>query len=354
VVFLFFLTFLLSTVFAQTQDCDNLSGMYFCIDSDTIKQRINWCWCNSLDNPDRWILYPDTFVLGGYIASLYHFSPKGLYSDLSWPNAVRSNICSQTTFFPVYVDTVVYYVFVVSYDYKTKKNQIVHVATNMTNDINCLYPSMSPKIVIDPGAFVCPGGPNLDRDIKYIQMAKFGQNECSLCKCIEPPPIRQCNLPCSGENYDKRKGSFCSLGCALSSLVSVMQYLGCNVDPCDVNRCNECFDNRGNVIWSNIIQKYCLNKLSTKVEKLSCPRSKEEWKKYCNSDKYVITNVNTEGQEGSRRRTEGNRNIRIRSSQHFVVFKCIKEDGTLETMDPAYSGKYKLSDCRDIRVIYKK
>jgi hypothetical protein len=185
-------------------------------------------------------------------------------------------------------------------------------------------------------------------------MAKFGQNECSLCKCIEPPPIKQCNLPCSREKYDKRKGSFCSLGCALSSLVSVMQYVGCNVDPCVVNECKECFNNKGNVIWSNIIQKYCLNKLSTKVERLSCPRSKEEWKKYCNSDKYVITNVNTEGQEGSRRRTEGNRNIRIRSSQHFVVFKCIKEDGTLETMDPAYSGKYKLSDCRDIRVIYKK
>jgi hypothetical protein len=73
-----------------------------------------------------------------------------------------------------------------------------------------------------------------------------------------------------------------------------MQYLGCNVDPCVVNGCNKCFDNNGNVIWSNIIQKYCLNKLSTKVEKLSCPRSKEEWKKYCNSDKYVITNTSGE------------------------------------------------------------
>jgi hypothetical protein len=133
-----------------------------------------------------------------------------------------------------------------------------------------------------------------------------------------------------------------------------MQYVGCNVDPCVVNRCNECFDDKGNVKWGIIIQKYCPNKLNTKVEKLSCPRSIEEWKKYCNSDKYVIINVNTSEQEGSRRRTEGNRNVRRRSPQHFVVFKCIDKDGTLETMDPAYSGKYKLSDCQDIRVIYKK
>ncbi|MFZ8784861.1 hypothetical protein [Thermocrinis sp.] len=220
----------------------------------------------------------------------------------------------------------------------------------------CTYPSLSPEIVLLEGTFECPGGPKLERDAKYLREIKYGKDACDedKCKCIDFPPINQCNLPCSREKYDKRERSFCSLGCALSSLVSVMQYVGCDVDPCVVNRCNECFDDRGNVKWGIIIQKYCPNKLSTKVEKLSCPRSIEEWKKYCNSDKYVIINVNTQEQEVSRRRTEGNRNIRRRSQQHFVVFKCIKEDGTLETMDPAYSGKYKLSDCQDMRVIYKK
>ena len=75
-VFLFFLTFLLSTVFAQTQDCDNLSVMYFCIDSDTLKERIDWCWCYYGDNPGRWILDPYAFVDGGYVATQIFFDPK--------------------------------------------------------------------------------------------------------------------------------------------------------------------------------------------------------------------------------------------------------------------------------------
>jgi hypothetical protein len=105
VVFLFFLTFLLSTVFAQTQDCDNLSGRYFCIDSDTLKERIDWCWCYYGDNPGRWILDPYAFVDGGYVATQIFFDPKK--SDLwgrYWDTAVRSNVCSPTTHFPVYID----------------------------------------------------------------------------------------------------------------------------------------------------------------------------------------------------------------------------------------------------------
>jgi hypothetical protein len=345
VVFLFFLTFLLSTVVAETQDCDNLSGMYFCIDSDTLKEGIDWCWCNSLDNPGRWILYPDTFVNGGYVATQIFFDPKipdlwGRY----WNTAVRSNVCSPTTHFPVYIGDIPIYVFVVSYDYKTRRNQIISVGTYTVINADCMYPSLSSKITVIPPGFVCSGGPNLDRDIKYIQMAKFGQNECSLCKCIEPPPIKQCNLPCSRENYDKRRDrNFCSLGCALSSLVSVMQYLGCNVDPCVVNRCNECFNNKGNVIWGIIIQKYCRDKLNSNVRVEDPPKDIQTWKTFCKDNEqgiYRILQVTLPG--------------RSRRGYHFVVFKCIDDQGNILTMDPAYNIKYKPENVVSIRVIRKK
>ena len=249
-------------------------------------------------------------------------------------------MCSPTTHFPVYIGYIPIYEFAVSYDYKTRRNQIFYVVTHTIN-ADCMYPSLSSKITVIPPGFVCSGGPNLDRDIKYIQMAKFGQNECSLCKCIEPPPIRQCNLPCSGENYDKRKGSFCSLGCALSSLVSVMKHVGCNVDPCDVNRCNECFDNDGNVRWSNIIRRYCEDKLNTNVRIEDPPKDIQTWKTFCKDNEqgiYRILKVK----------------IRGRTGKHFVVFKCIDDQGNILTMDPAYNIKYKPKNVVSIRVIRKK
>jgi hypothetical protein len=350
-----------SIAFSQTKDCDDLSGYYVCVENRFLQQKINWCWeCYYGVYPPSKYVDPYAFVWGGSFAAIYYLSPRLAYYNyhIGWfPDMmVRSNVCGPNVEIPVWIGAVNEWSFYVFYDPYKRENKIVPHAV-LPWFWNCAYPSLSPEIVLLEGTFECPGGPNLERDAKYLREIKYGKGACDedKCKCVDFPHINQCNLLCSREKYDKREKNFCSLGCALSSLVSVMQYVGCNVDPCKVNEeCNECFDDKGNVIWSNIIQKYCLNKLSTKVERLSCPRSIEEWKKYCNSDKYVIINVNTEEQEGSRRRTWGNRNIRIRSSQHFVVFKCIKEDGTLETMDPAYSGKYKLSDCRDIRVIYKK
>jgi hypothetical protein len=206
-----------------------------------------------------------------------------------------------------------------------------------------LYPSLSPEIVLLEGTFECPGGPNLERDAKYLREIKYGKGVCDedKCKCIDFPPINQCNLPCSREKYDKREKNFCSLGCALSSLVSVMQYVGCNVDPCVVNRCNECFNDKGNVIWGIIIQKYCRDKLNSNVRVEDSPKDIQTWKTFCKDNEqgiYRILQVKLPGRRG----------------YHFVVFKCIDDQGNILTMDPGYNIKYKPENVVSIRVIRKK
>ncbi|MFZ8860760.1 MAG: hypothetical protein ACO2PP_09710 [Thermocrinis sp.] len=49
-----------------------------------------------------------------------------------------------------------------------------------------MYPSLSPEIVLLEGTFECPGGPNLERDAKYLREIKYGKGACDedKCKCI--------------------------------------------------------------------------------------------------------------------------------------------------------------------------
>jgi hypothetical protein len=238
--------------------------------------------------------------------------------------------------FPVWIGEVKYWVFYVREGKITSKWDYLFT-------LGCLYPSLSPEIVLLEGTFECPGGPNLERDAKYLREIKYGKGACDedKCKCIDFPPINQCNLPCSRENYDKRERSVCSLGCALSSLVWVMQYVGCNVDPCVVNRCNECFDDRGNVKWGIIIQKYCRDKLNSNVRVEHSPKDIQTWKTFCKDNEqgiYRILQVKLPGRVG----------------YHFVVFKCIDDQGNILTMDPGYNIKYKPENVVSIRVIRKK
>lgn len=254
-----------SITFSQTKDCNDLSGKYVCIESRFVPQKINWCWdCYyGVYWPSRY-LDPYAFVWGGYFAAVYYLSPRLAYLNyhIGWfsNTEVRSNVCGPNVNIPVWIGRVDYWVFYV------RENKITS-QWSLPWFWNCMYPSLSPEIVLLEGTFECPGGPNLERDAKYLREIKYGKGVCDedKCKCIDFPPVKQCNLPCSRENYDKREKNFCSLGCALSSLVSVMQYVGCNVNPCVVNRCNECFNDKGNVIWGIIIQKYCRDKLNSNV-----------------------------------------------------------------------------------------
>jgi len=261
---------------------------------------------------------------------------------------VRSNACGPNVNIPVWIGEVKYWVFHV------RENKITS-SWSLPWFWSCTYPSLSPEIVLLEGTFECPGGPNLERDAKYLREIKYGKGACDedKCKCVNFHPINQCNLECSGSNYDKRKETFCSLGCALSSLVSVMKYVGCNVDPCDVNKCNECFDDRGNVKWDIIIRKYCPDKLRFVERKESCPKNIHEWKTYCSNDQFAILQmqilrVNTSRQE------EQSRAGRSRTSYHFVVFKCVDEKGNILTMDPAYNGRYRPEDCKGMRIFSRK
>gem|GEM_PF-3897050 len=285
---------------------------------------------------------PYAFVWGGYFAAVYYLSPRLAYLNyhIGWfsNTEVRSNACGPNVNIPVWIGEVKYWVFHV------RENKITS-SWSLPWFWSCTYPSLSPEIVLLEGTFECPGGPNLERDAKYLREIKYGKGACDedKCKCIDFPPINQCNLPCSRENYDKRERSFCSLGCALSSLVSVMQYLGCNVDPCVVNRCNECFNNKGNVIWGIIIQKYCRDKLNSNVRVEDSPKDIQTWKTFCKDNEqgiYRILQVKLPG--------------RSRIGYHFVVFKCIDDQGNILTMDPAYNIKYKPENVVSIRVIRKK
>jgi hypothetical protein len=68
-----------------------------------------------------------------------------------------------------------------------------------------------------------------------------------------------------------------------------------------VNRCNECFNDKGNVIWSIIIQ----------VE--DSPKDIQTWKTFCKDKEqgiYRILQVKLPGRRG----------------YHFVVFKCIDDE----------------------------
>jgi hypothetical protein len=266
------------------------------------------------------------------------------------------NVCSSkpNAEFPVWIGTVNEWTFYVFYDPYKRENKIVPYAV-LPWYWNCLYPSLSPEIVLLEGTFECPGGPNLERDAKYLREIKYGKGACDedKCKCIDFPPIKQCNLPCSREKYDKREKNFCSLGCALSSLVSVMKYVGCNVDPCDVNRCNECFDDKGNVKWDIIIRKYCPDKLRFVERKDNCPRTIDEWRAYCSNNQFAILQMQILRVNPSRQE-EQSRAGRSRISYHFVVFRCVDEKGNILTMDPAYGGRYRPEDCRGMRIFSRK
>jgi hypothetical protein len=270
-----------SLAFPQTKDCNDLSGGYVCIESRFIQQKINWCLdCYYGVYPPSKYVDPYAFVWGGYFAAIYYLSPRLAYLNsyhIGWfsNTEVRSNACSPNVNIPVWIGEVNEWSFYVFYDPYKRKNKIVPHSV-LTWYWNCMYPFLSQEIVLLEGTFECPGGPNIERDAKYLKEIKYGKDACDedKCKCIGFPPIRQCNLPCSGQKYDKREKNFCSLGCALSSLVSVMQYVGCNVDPCVVNRCNECFDDKGNVIWGIIIQKYCRDKLNSNVRVEDSPKGR--------------------------------------------------------------------------------
>jgi hypothetical protein len=332
-----------SIAFSQTKDCNDLSGDYVCVESRVIQnqKKINWCWdCYYGVYPGSKYVDPYAFVWGGYFAAVYYLSPRLAYLNyhIGWfsNTEVRSNVCSPNVEIPVWIGDVKYWVFYV------RENKI-RSKWSVTWDWDCMYPSLSPEIVLLEGTFECPGGPNLERDAKYLREIKYGKGACDKdkCKCIDFPPINQCNLPCSREKYDKREKNFCSLGCALSSLVSVMQYVGCDVDPCVVNRCNECFNDRGNVIWSNIIQKYCRDKLNSNVRAEDSPKDIQTWETFCKDNEqgiYRVLQVKLPGRIG----------------YHFVVFKCIDDQGNILTMDPAYNIKYKPENVISIRVIRKK
>ncbi|MGB9873344.1 MAG: hypothetical protein ACPLRS_00055 [Hydrogenobacter sp.] len=256
-------------------------------------------------------------------------------------------MCSPTTHFPVYVGKVTIYGFIVNYDYQTGRNEITHVWKQTTIDADCMYPSLSSKINVIPPGFVCPGGPSLDRDFQNIQRQKYGETTCG-CQCIEPPTISQCGLPCSKSYYDNTRRTVCALGCALTSLVSLMNYAGCNVDVCEVNRCRDCFTAKGNVKWDTIIRKYCPNKLRFVESRNSCPKSPEEWRRYCNDDQeFLILKVRPI------KRVQNQLQRDNTPSSHFVLFRCLDRDGNILSMDPAYSGRYKPSQCKGVRVFRK-
>ncbi len=344
-----------SITFSQTKDCNDLSGDYVCIESRVIQnqEKINWCWdCYyGVYWPSKYV-DPYAFVWGGYFAAVYYLSPSLAYLNyhIGWFSSteVPSNACGPNVNIPVWIGEAKYWVFYVRENKITSKWSVPWF-------FGCKYPSLSPEIVLLEGTFECPGGPNLERDAKYLREIKYGKGACDedKCKCVDFPPINQCNLPCSREKYDKREKNFCSLGCALSSLVSVMQYVGCNVDPCDVNKCNECFDDKGNVKWDVIIRKYCPDKLRFVERKDNCPRTIDEWRAYCSNDQFAILQmqilrVNPSRQEGQ--------SIALgqRPHNHFVVFRCVDEKGNILTMDPAYDGRYRPADCKGMRIFSRK
>ena len=335
-----------SITFSQTKDCNDLSGDYVCIESRFVPQKINWCQCGH-----------------GFYAYVHYFSPRLAYLNyhigfLLDTEVAFYNVCglNPNAEFPVWIGRVDYWVFHV------RENKITS-PWSLAWFWNCTYPSLSPEIVLLEGTFECPGGPKLERDAKYLREIKYGKGACDedKCKCIDFPDVKQCNpdrreLPCRDETYDndKRGRTFCQLGCALSSLVSVMRHVGCNVDPCVVNRCNECFDDRGNVKWDTIIQKYCPDKLRFVGRKESCPKNIHEWKTYCSNNQFAILQmqilrVNPSRQEGQ--------SIALgqRPRYHFVVFRCIDEKGNILTMDPGYNnGRYRPEDCKGMRIFSRK
>jgi hypothetical protein len=196
-----------------------------------------------------------------------------------------------------------------------------------------------------------------------LREIKYGKGACDedKCKCIDFPDVKQCDrdprkLPCRDHTYDndKRGRTFCQLGCALSSLVSVMRYVGCNVDPCDVNGCNECFNDKGNVKWDTIIQKYCPDKLRFVGRKESCPKNIHEWKTYCSNNQFAILQMQILRVNPSRQE-EYSRTGRSRTSYHFVVFRCVDDKGNILTMDPGYNnGRYRPEDCKGMRIFSRK
>jgi hypothetical protein len=105
------------------------------------------------------------------------------------------------------------------------------------------------------------------------------------------------------------------------------------------------------VIWSNIIQKYCPDKVRFVERKENCPRTIDEWRAYCSNDRFVILRVlrvNPSRQRGQFRAEDQ------RPHDHFVVFKCVDEKGNILAMDPAYDGRYRPADCKGMRVFSKK
>jgi len=341
-----------SITFSQTKDCDNLSGYYVCVENRFFQQKINWC---------RDCSY-------GYVAHVYFVNPNfnSLNFHIGWftnTEVRRSDVCGSdpNAEFPVWIGRVTLWLFYVYYDPYKRENKI-ESAPPHTSSWGCFFPSLSQEIVLLEGAFECPGGPNLERDAKYLREIKYGKGACDedKCKCIDFPDVNQCDtdprkLRCRDETYDndKRGRTFCQLGCALSSLVSVMKHVGCNVDPCDVNRCNECFDDKGNVKWDIIIRKYCPDKLRFVERKDNCPRTIDEWRAYCSNDQFAILQMQILRVNPSRQE-EYSRTGRSRTSYHFVVFRCVDEKGNILTMDPAYGGRYRPEDCRGMRIFSKK
>jgi len=345
-----------SITFSQTKDCNDLSGYYVCVESRFIQnqEKINWCWdCYYGVYPGSKYVDPYAFVWGGYFAAVYYLSPRLAYFNhyIGWfsNTEVPSNACGPNVNIPVWIGTVNEWAFYVFYDPYKGENKIVPHAV-LPWFWNCMYPSLSQEIVLLEGTFECPGGPNLERDAKYLREIKYGKGACDedKCKCIDFHDVKQCDtdprkLPCRNHTYDndKRGRTFCQLGCALSSLVSVMKYVGCDVKPCDVNGCNECFDDKGNVKWDIIIRKYCRDKLNSNVRVEDPPKDIQTWKTFCKDNEqgiYRILKVR----------------IRGRTAKHFVVFKCIDDQGNILTMDPAYNIKYKPKNVVSIRVIRKK
>ena len=159
-----------SITFSQTKDCNDLSGDYVCIESGVIPQKINWC---------RQCPY-------GYFAYVYYFSPRLAYLNyhVGWfsnTGVAFYNVCGSNpnAEFLVWIGRVDYWVFHV------RKNKITS-SWSLPWFWNCTYPSLSPEIVLLEGTFECPGGPNLERDAKYLREIKYGKGACDedKCKCV--------------------------------------------------------------------------------------------------------------------------------------------------------------------------
>jgi len=126
--------------------------------------------------------------------------------------------------------------------------------------------------------------------------------------------------------YDGTNYTICRKGCALASLVMLMNSEGCYTDLPTVNACEKCFKAGGDVDWGKILNTYCpsdkhiyrVDAPPTRFQNLLSPAQLKQDLK--NGYRYILRVKRTKDAP---------------DCTHFVFLKGISDDcGKLEVIDP--------------------